>query len=81
MGIKRNHRSIAHTVKVFGGDTETVDGQPHTLQLCHNGHPDIFYVNKSNILRRFLPYMDDNLVRGEWGVVYFHNLTFDLPFS
>ena len=78
-GIRKNHRSIARSVKIFGGDTETCNGEPHTLQLTHLGHTDLFYVNRKNILRRFLEEIDDALVRGEWGVVYFHNLTFDLP--
>ena len=78
-GIKRNHRSTAREVLTFGGDTETVRGEPHTLQISHKGATDLYYVNRRNILPTFLDHVDNVLGRGEWGVVYFHFLPFDLP--
>jgi hypothetical protein len=78
-GIKKNHRSIARDVQIFGGDTETVNGEPHTLQLCHKGATDLYYVNRQTILPTFLEHIDNVLQRGEWALAYFHFLPFDLP--
>jgi len=78
-GMRHNEKSLNKTVRVFGGDTETCNGEPFTLQLCGaDRNPEIFWVNKSSVLDTFLDYADRHISRNELGAFYFHNLDFDL---
>lgn len=84
-GITENHRAYPSDdkLKIFGGDTETIDGKPRTLQLCgpdYRGRPQEFfgYVDQKNIFEKFMGWMDARTVKGDMNLVWFHNLAFDL---
>lgn len=78
-GIKPNDRGGRLDRIIYGGDTETVEGEPNTLQfysedvVCN----DIFFVNAKSSLKTFVKWMDRLRVKGEH-VIYVHNLKFDL---
>ena len=44
---------------VFGADTETVNGDPYTIQLYGKGFERIIYVNRSNVLKKFCSLLDE----------------------
>jgi hypothetical protein len=64
---------------IYGADTETVNGEPNTLQFYSedNNCSDIYFVNKSTALKTFLKWCEKRR-RGSLHVVYIHNLKFDL---
>ncbi len=75
-GVKPNHRHYKE-VEVYGGDTETVKGEPYTFQLHGRDLHHIEYVTKRDILDRFCDFLYAKIPSGS--VIYFHNLEFDLP--
>jgi hypothetical protein len=78
-GITHKSSSLQKNIKIFGGDTETCDGKPITLQICSdNLIPELFWVTPKTILPVFLAYCEAHVSQGETGVFYFHNLDFDL---
>lgn len=79
-GIKPNHRGGRLDRIIIGGDTETVQGEPNTLQFYSEDIPldKIFFVNNHTALKTFVKWMDSLKVRAEY-VIYVHNLKFDLP--
>lgn len=84
-GITENHRAFPddHKLKIFGGDTETVDGKPYTLQLCgpdYRGRPQEFfaYVDEKNIFEKMMGWSLSQTVKGDVNLFWFHNLAFDL---
>jgi DNA polymerase family B len=79
-GIKPNDRGGRLDRIIYGGDTETVEGQPNTLQFYSEddkGCDDIFFVTKNTSLKTFIKWCDKRRTRAEH-VVYVHNLKFDL---
>lgn len=80
-GIGHNHSSFPDRFKMFSADTETVRGEPMTLQI-YDGNKDreVFFkwVSRGTVLDTFLEYLESNILRGKTNVVYFHNLSFDL---
>lgn len=78
-GIRKNSPKLADNILLFGADTETVNGAPHTLQITGRDGSFLYYVNKFDILEVFLNHIDERLKRGQMAGVYFHNLNFDLP--
>lgn len=78
-GIKKNSPSALENVLLFGADTETVNGEAHTLQVTGVDGSFLYYVNKHTIFTTFVEHIDARLKRGHTAAVYFHNLNFDLP--
>ncbi len=74
-GVKPNHRHFKE-IPLFGADTETVKGEPYTFQLYGQNVSTIQYVNRANVLNKFCDYIYAHLPSG---IIYFHNLEFDLP--
>lgn len=64
---------------IYGGDTETVNGEPNTMQFYSEDIPcnDIFFVDKKTALKRFIKWCDSRRDKAEH-VVYVHVLRFDL---
>ncbi len=64
---------------IYGADTETVRGEPNSLQFYSEDTPvDVIrFVNKSNACETFLKWAESLRKRCEH-VVYIHNLSFDL---
>jgi len=79
-GIKKNHRSspLPANLKVFGADTETVHGLPHTVQIYDGKEPALFYVNAKTVFKTFWDYVKERSRRKGVNLCYFHNLKFDL---
>lgn len=77
-GIRHLRSGFPGRYKTFGFDTETVNGEPYTLQLCDGERAELWYANRRTILRRFLTYLDEHANQGRPNVVWGHNLEFDL---
>jgi len=77
-GIKHNELAFPKRYRIFGFDTETVNGLPYTLQFYDGKKDEIIYVNKNNVLDKFLNFMKSKIVSGIPNVVYAHNLLFDI---
>lgn len=83
-GILPNHRAhpLPASLRLFGADTETVHGNPHTFQAWPG--PDsgegvtLKYVTKETIFPAFWVYLRGRLREGGVNLCYFHNLKFDL---
>lgn len=77
-GIVKNHEGFPKRLKFWGGDTETVNGDPYTMQFHDGKTTDLLWVNRDNVMRKFLEYFEQRAWAGQTNVVYFHNLEFDL---
>ena len=80
-GLKPNHRAfpIPDDLRIFGADTETVHGLPHTVQVCDDGR-NVFlsYVNRATVLPTFWELVRPKMIPGGLNLCYFHKLNFDL---
>lgn len=78
-GIKPNDRGGRLDRVIIGGDTETVEGEPNTIQFYSEdvAMDTIFFVNNKSSLKTFVKWMDSLKSKAEY-VVYIHNLKFDL---
>lgn len=67
-------------VLIYGADTETLDGEPMTLQFfsADTDCSDLFFVNAKNATTKFMQWIN-KLPRHCLNVIYCHNLDFDLP--
>lgn len=86
-GILPNHRAhpLPGNLRLFGADTETVHGNPHTIQAWagpsddgENENVHLEYVTRRTILPSFWSWMRPRLRESGVNVCYFHNLKFDL---
>jgi hypothetical protein len=82
-GIKKNHRAhpLPANLRLFGADTETVHGQPHTVQIWEGSvesPPWLAYVDKKTIFPVFWWWIRPRIREGGVNVCYFHNLHFDM---
>jgi len=74
-----NHLSFPKKYRIFGADTETIDGRPYCFQVSDDGKTaELIWVNENNILKLFLDYMFPKLFYASVNVVYFHQLSFDI---
>jgi hypothetical protein len=73
-----NELSYPYRLKYWGADTETVEGNPYSIQVSDGKNTDFLWVNSKNVLDKFLTYFEPKLWRGQVNVCYFHNLQFDL---
>jgi DNA polymerase type B, organellar and viral len=78
-GINPNDRGGRMDRIIYGGDTETVEGEPNSMQFYSEDIPcnDFYIVNKHNALTTFLKWCSKRSSRSEH-VIYVHNLKFDL---
>nr|MDO8110295.1 hypothetical protein [Candidatus Sigynarchaeota archaeon] len=80
-GISPNHRSFTldKNLRIFGVDTETLDGAPWTVQ-AHDGHDTLFaYVNERTIFPRLMSWLEPRCREHGCNLAYLHNLKFDIP--
>ena len=78
-GINNKVKKFPKYYKFWGADFETVNGEPYSLQICDDGkNAKLIWVNKKNVLHKFISYFKKNIVKHKLNVVYFHNLNFDL---
>ncbi len=80
-GIKANHRAIPleKNLRIMGGDSETFEGEPMTIQ-AHDGTDTLFeYVTGENIFETFAPWVFDRSRDRGVNICYFHFLRFDMP--
>lgn len=78
-GIKPNHKGGRLDRIIYGGDTETVEGEPNTMQFYSEDVScnDIYFVDKKTSLKRFIKWCDQRKQKAEH-VIYVHLLRFDL---
>jgi len=80
-GVKANHRAypLDDNLRIFGADTETLRGNPHTLQ-CYDGKDLLFkYVEGGECFDAFIDYVEPRCRNRGVNIAYFHFLRFDLP--
>lgn len=79
-GLKESARGfpVKTPFRIFGADTETVRGVPHTFQICSEGEDVIERVNAQTIFPRFMTWLEPRLLDRGANYVFFHNLRFDL---
>lgn len=80
-GIKANHRGspLSENLRIFGADTETFNGEPHTIQ-AYDGHDLLFeYVTPATIFKTFTQYLFDRSRDRGVNICYVHFLRFDSP--
>lgn len=70
--------SLPENLIVMGGDTETVRGEPDTIQLVGPEDHALTYVNRENIFPEFWAWVRGRCRIGGTNLIYFHNLNFDL---
>lgn len=78
-GIRPNDRGARMDKYVYGGDTETFNGKPLTLQFYSEdcSCDDMFFVNERTAADTFIKWCSKRR-RSVLHVVYIHNLSFDL---
>lgn len=78
-GIKPNHRGNRMDKIIYGADTETVKGEPNTLQFYSEDirHERIEFVTPKSACAKFIKWCDERKPR-VLHVVYIHNLAFDI---
>jgi len=80
-GIKPNHRAypVPDDVRIFGADTETVHGLPHTVQVSDDGRTAFLkYVDRKTVLPVFWEMVRPAMIPGGLNLCYFHKLKFDM---
>lgn len=79
-GIKplQGGQGLPENLVIFGGDTETVRGEPDCIQLVGPEDRALIYVDRESIFKEFWGWMRGRCRIGGTNLVYFHNLNFDL---
>jgi hypothetical protein len=66
-------------LRLIVADTETVKGDPYSIQLF-DGESAVYHLHKNgDILKTFVDYVRKRISPGYSNYVYFHGLDFDLP--
>jgi hypothetical protein len=78
-GIKPNHRGSRMDKIIYGGDTETVNGKPNSMQFYSEdvACDVMIFCNEKDARKKFFKFIDtlrDRTIH----VIYVHNLSFDL---
>ncbi len=60
-------------------DTETVLGDPYTIQLFDGRQLTFSYHERENITKTFMRYVRNRIEKDAFNLVYFHGLDFDMP--
>lgn len=81
-GIHATFKSLNKKIIIFGCDTETIDGEPISIQLYNPEYGKFFFsVNANNVSDVFLSFFKNLKMKSGYKniIVFAHNLTFDLP--
>lgn len=76
-GLQGGATKAANLV-IFAGDTETVRGRPHTVQIVGPDDFTLDFVDEESIFPVFWKWVRARSKRDATNIVYFHNLNFDL---
>jgi len=68
---------IAHCTRLCAFDTETVDGEPFTIQFAGSDGGTLVRVTRSTILETFLTFLDHRGDPDRLNLLWAHNLEFD----
>src|SRR5215468_4940531 len=68
---------IAHSTRLYAFDTETVDGEPFTIQFAGSDGATLVRVTRSTILETFLTFLDQRGDLDRLNLLWAHNLEFD----
>ncbi len=77
-GTKKMVKGFPKDVNIIAMDTETVKGEPYTIQLATESSCEIFFVNKENVTEVFLNEVRKLVKPKTYNIIYGHNLQFDL---
>lgn len=77
-GTKRMNTGFPKKVNIIAIDTETVKGEPYTIQFATLEGEELFFVNKENVTGVFLRELERRVKKNEFNILYGHNLQFDL---
>lgn len=79
-GLLENHRAYPSEdkLRIFGGDTETVEGEPYTLQLAGPKDEMMEKVTGDTIFQVMMRWLVPRSIDKGINLVWFHNLNFDL---
>jgi len=79
-GIKPNERGGRMDTYVYGGDTETLNGEPMSMQFYSKmaGVDKLIFCSPKNATEKFFAFLG-TLRRQAQHVIYVHNLDFDAP--
>lgn len=79
-GLKESSKGfpVKTPFRIFGADTETVKGKPHTFQIVSEGEEVIERVDDQTVFKRFMAWLEPRLLDKGANFVFFHNLRFDL---
>lgn len=78
--IGKNHRGVQKHFQSCAADTETVNGQPFSIQFSFDGTMDnaeVLFVNNRDALSTFLSRLGQWAKRKHSNVCWFHNLGYD----
>lgn len=78
-GIRPMSKGFPSKLRLIVADTETVKGDPYTLQLFDGETATYSYHRNEDILDTFVKYVRKRMSQGYTNYVYFHGLDFDLP--
>lgn len=78
-GVRENHRGfpLGKDLRVFGADTETVEGRLHSFQIASQGEEVLTYTDPLQGFQRFCQWIDARALDQGVNLVFFHNLKFD----
>lgn len=77
--IRKTKMKNLGIVKLVGVDTETISGEPHTIQYFGEKINQFNYVTADNITPKFIEFIDEQTKDCDTLLVYGFNYRFDLP--
>jgi hypothetical protein len=78
-GIRHLAKGFPKKINLIVGDTETVKGEPYTIQLFDGQTMSYTLHSNEDILETFVKYVRKRTQKDAFNLVYFHGLDFDAP--
>ena len=78
-GVRHMKKGYPKKVNLIVADTETVLGDPYTIQLFDGHQLTMSYHEKEDITKTFIKYISKRVEKDAFNLVYFHGLDFDMP--
>lgn len=78
-GIKRLAKGFPQKINLIVADTETIKGDPYTIQLFDGKTMSYTFHSNEDVLKTFVKYVRKRTQKDAFNIVYFHGLDFDMP--